>query len=206
MSRKNLMAGKCDNAFAGPFFFSRHGCYKNLGPKIRSSFIQTSPFSTTASSVLACGSWFWITCWLAVGGALPSWILMRIGRGGGQVARRHCSTSKGSTVEEKAPTVVSPCPSNLATSSLPHDVMIYHHFPKYIIHMDIRWCCWWRFFLPSTPSISRDSGFWDAPVLDQYLTSLNWSFAMLGATAFSSTDGWFGDRKRNSWRSSPIFQ
>lgn len=42
-------------------------------------------------------------------------------------------------------------------------------------------CCWWGVALMNPDeNWARDSGFWDAPVLDQYLTSLNWSFAMLG--------------------------
>lgn len=42
-------------------------------------------------------------------------------------------------------------------------------------------CCWWGVALMSPDqNWARDSGLWQAPVLDQYLTSLNWSFAMLG--------------------------
>ena len=64
-----------------------------------------------------------------------------------------------------------------------HDSSSFSEVYKLIIHMDIRWRCWSRFLPFDSFDVSRDSGFWDAPVLDQYLTSLNWSFAMLGATA-----------------------
>ncbi|CAK9105650.1 Potassium/sodium hyperpolarization-activated cyclic nucleotide-gated channel 2 (Brain cyclic nucleotide-gated channel 2) (BCNG-2) [Durusdinium trenchii] len=42
-------------------------------------------------------------------------------------------------------------------------------------------CCWWGIALIyPDQNWARASGLWDASVLDQYLTSLNWSFAMLG--------------------------
>ena len=42
-------------------------------------------------------------------------------------------------------------------------------------------CCWWGIALMNPDNNwARASGLWDASVLDQYLTSLNWSFAMLG--------------------------